>query len=121
MVTVPKFARIQTLRLGLCAQRGNWGSEWRRGALNGEPPRSLMGMGRTGGNPFLYGIWGEFSATPAALFRIQRSAQHRNRKMCQKRRIIIQLDPAHHAVILQILRHLRLTDFEVLRQFSLKS
>src|SRR5271169_1785531 len=78
-------------------------------------------LDETGGNPFIYTIWEDFSARPAASVHVQRSAQHRYRKMCQKWSIIIQLDPAHHAMILHILRHLRLANLQMLRQLGLES
>src|SRR5208282_1355735 len=86
------------------------------------------GSEREGGNgrkPFRLGSLGASLPPPAppagALIHVQRGAQDGDREMCQKRRVIIKLDPADDAVVLQILRHFRLANSEMFREFGLKT
>ena len=52
---------------------------------------------------------------PAAanLLDVQRGAKHGDRKMCQHRRVVIELNPANHAVVFEILRNFGFVDFEM--------
>src|SRR5271168_3263990 len=52
---------------------------------------------------------------------VQWCAKYGDGEMCQKRGIVIQLNPADHAMILQILRNLRLADFQMLGELALQA
>ena len=53
------------------------------------------------------------------LIHVEWGTQDSDGEMCQKRSVVVELNPSDHAMVLQILPHFGFADLKVLGQFGL--
>ncbi len=67
-------------------------------------------------NPFSYESWKDMPKPVGASVHIQRRTKNPNRKMCQMRSVVVELDPTDHAVVFHIRRNFRFINSQMLCQ-----